>query len=750
MGSGVDRQYAEIPVDEYGASIIVSRQTLGELLGTQQVATNAAAQERLDFPIHTIPGGYRTSLQSLGNQPSHRVLLDNIKGWSSISGAAVSRRIRGLSKNLRVFSEHMVKGKLEIREQPEHRLAKTLRNPNDVFTMGDMLWLLAWHLQQVGEGYWQKLTDGMGLVNQLWPLPPENVSPVFTDTATLVGWMVRDGKGKEFALEANEICRFWTPDPKTLFSSMGVLGPMATEYDQSRFLEDHLKGHFENDATPRMVIIGKDSHATVQDGVQRDFHRKWRAMHNARVGTARSLPAFIPPGWDIKELNAHGNAADVIPLKEANRRQTMAGYGVPGSVVGMDENVNRATAEALDWIFDKNTITHYTDIISEVLTTRIAEEFDSRLRVGFREFVQPDKEHVLKQEKQDLDKGVRSVQQVITARGGNPKDAPWGEKPILGFSLGPYDGDFSVEDRLEIVGASAVLGSSSVSKSTSNGNKRRNIRTLSMTRDDPMDVDAAQRRAIAHGQQFVKPLVAAVLRVLKSQKIHIAEQLQELTPQELVLSPKLSMEPRNRQLAVVRAISEAALKKLFDPRTWDEVFAAAVADHLAQPFLAAASDATRTVAKEEFIFSIMAQEAVRTQTFKLAGQVNQTTLRKVAHAVQGAVDNAEGAAGIVKRLEQTFGRNRARVIARTEIITAVQEGQVHGWRSTGEVPGKQWHVSGNNTRESHFAADGQEVMLEAMFVLGSGAYANAPGDTRLTAGDRVNCQCFMTPIILQK
>ena len=748
MGSDVDTaRYAEIPVDEYGASIMVSRQTLGELLGTQQIERNAAVQERLDFPIHSIPGGYRTSLQGLGNQPSHRVLLDNIKGWSSISGAAVSRRIRGLSKNLRVFSEHMVKGKIELREQPEHRLAQTLRNPNDVFTMGDMLWLLAWHLQQVGEGYWQKLTDGMGLVNQFWPLPPENVSPVFSDTAALVGWMVKDGKGKEFALDANEICRFWTPDPKTLFSSMGVLGPMATEYDQSRFLEDHLKGHFENDATPRMAIIGKDSNATVPDGAQRDFHRKWRAMHNSRVGTARSLPAFIPPGWDIKELSSHGSAADVIPLKEANRRQTMAGYGVPGTVVGMDENVNRATAEAQDWIFDKNTITHYTDIISEVLTTRVAEEFDTRLRVGFREFVQPDKEHVLKQEEQDLTRGVRSVQQVLMSRGGDASDAPWGEKPILGFNLGPYDGDFSVEDRLKVIGATVALGSASVSKSSDSGNKRRSISTLSMTRDEPMDVDAAQRRAIAHGQRFVKPLGAAVLRVLKSQKVHIAEQLQALTPQELILPPKLDAKPRS---VLKRTISEAVAKKLFDPRTWDGVFAAAVADHLAQPFIAAASDATRTVAKEEFIFSIMAQEAVRTQTFKLAGQVNQTTLRKVAHAVQGAVDNAEGAAGIVKRLEQTFGRNRARVIARTEIITAVQEGQVHGWRATGEVQGKSWHISGNNTRESHFSADGQQVMLEAMFVLGSGAYANAPGDTRLTAGDRVNCQCFMTPVILSQ
>ncbi len=729
--------YAEVPVDEYGASLLLPRELLGELM-----ARGSEPVERVDFPVIPLPVGNRSSLQGLGNQPSHAVLLDNIKGWPAIAGAAVSRRVRGLAKKLHVYSEHMQGGELVKREQPDHRLAATLKNPNSVFTLGDMLWLLTWHLQQVGEGYWQRINDGLGLTTELWPLPPSNVVPVADDQVGIAGYMVSDGKGNEHALGLDEVIRFWSPDPKTLFSSMGVLGPQAVEYDQSRFLEDHLRSHFENDATPKMAIVGKADQATIDPKVQRAFTRKWRSMYNARVGTARSMPAFIPAGWDIKEMSAHGAAAEVIPLRESNREQILASYGVPSTTVGLDKNVNRATAEANDFTFDKNTVTYYTDLIAEALTVRLATSFDPKLRVAFREFVAPDKAHDLAVEGQDLDKGVRSVQQILRDRNAKPSDAPWGEVPIQSSNVSPYDGNFSMEDRAKLIGASAI---SSAAPRTDAPKRLNRIGALSMTRDHPLDVEAAQRRAVAHGQQFTGPLTTAVLGVLKSQRLDVEEKLRALPAAEWLISPEVVIEPRSHG----RASGDIVANLVFNPAEWDGVFSAELEDHIREAFLAAANDATKTVAKEEFVFSMFSQEAVKTQTFKLAGQVDQTTLRHVAVSIQGALDNGEGVDGAIKRLRSVFNRPRARVIANTEILTAVQTGQLHGWRSTEQVIGKQWHVSGNNTRDSHSLADGQIVGLEELFILGSGAMCATPGDTTLDAADRVNCQCFVTPILIE-
>ena len=751
----MSESFVEVPVDESGASLHVPRALLSDLLDAANGTGERGHEQRVDFHINTLPVGSRSGMQALGNQPSHQVLLDNIKGWPSIAGRAIAQRMRGLAKNLHVFSHHIVDGKQEMREQPEHRLTTTLQKPNAVFTLGDMIWLLSWHLTQVGEGYWQKIKDRAGKTIELWPLPPAAVIPVADRELGIAGYLVRDGHGNEIPLALDEVIRFWNPDPLTLFGSIGNLGPIATEYDQSRFLEDHLKAIFEDNATPRMVIVGKADQASIDSKTQRAFHRKWKNLFNTRVGSARSLPAFIPAGWEMKELTTHGAANDVIELKESNREQTLAAFGVPGTVVGMDKNVNRATAEALDWIFDKNTITHYADLIAEGLTLRLAREFDPKLNIGFREFVAPDKTHVLVKEKQDLDKGVRSVQQVLRDRSEDPGDAPWGELPILPFGLSPYDGDFTVENRINALGTQGLAGAGAggntdaTSDSAPRKSRQRSIISIqSMTRDDPMDVDAAQRRAIAHGKRFAPPLGAAVLRVLRSQRLDILEKLAAIDANELLLPVEVvDMEPRQRE-AKMRTISENLAKRIFDPRNWSKVFSTVVEDHLVQPFAAAAQDATSTVAKKLFVFSTEAQNAIQHQTFKLADTVNRTTLRKVEKALQGSMDAAEGVAGTEKRLRKTFGRKRSIVIARTEVLTAVQTGQVTGWQSTGQVQGKQWNISGNNTRESHELTQGQRVTLGANFILGSGNTASNPGDTSLPPEDRVNCQCFLSPIII--
>ena len=740
--------YTQVDVDDHGASLMVPRQLLSELI---EQANGRADPVRADFPITNFPFGQRSSLQTLGNQPTHEVLLDNVKGWPAIAGNAVAQRIRGLAKKLHVFSKHTIGGKVEVREQPDHRLSLTLSNPNPVFTLGDMLWLLTWHLQQVGEGYWQKINDGMGRVVEFWPLPPSAVTPVTSRELGVSGYLVKDGEGKEHALEMNEVIRFWNPDPKTLFGAMGRLGPQAIEFDQARFLEDHLKATFEDNATPRMAIIGKEGQASIDPKVQREFYRKWKNLFNARVGSARSVPAFIPPGWDLKELTTHGAANEVIPLRESNREHMLAAWGVPGTVLGMDKNLNRATAEALEWIFDKNTITHYTDLIAEGLTIRCARDFDPKLAVGFKDFVSPDKVHDLAREKQDLDEGVRTVQQVLRDRNENPADAPWGSLPILPFNLSPFDGDFKVEDRVKAIG---LQGSSSSGTDDRAGKKKRVHPTRddsihSMTRDHPMDVDAAQRRAIVLSKRFVSPLSGAVLRILKSQKIDVLERLAEFTPDQLLIPVPIALDKPRQRAAQMRTIAESLAKKLFDPESWDRVFGAAMVDHIAEPFAAAAADATMIVAKETFVFSTFAQEAVEHQTFKLAGAVDATTLRRVKDALQGSLDSGEGTAGVANRLQSTFNRKRAKVIARTEVLTAVQQGQLQGWRSTELVQGKQWNISNNNTRDSHLLAAGQIVPLGADFVLGSGAQASAPGDTNLTAADRVNCQCFLSPVMTE-
>lgn len=97
--------------------------------------------------------------------------------------------------------------------------------------------------------------------------------------------------------------------------------------------------------------------------------------------------------------------------------------------------------------------------------------------------------------------------------------------------------------------------------------------------------------------------------------------------------------------------------------------------------------------------------------------------------------------------------NRARTVARTETIGAVNAGvfraaQLDAQDRGDPAPFKVWLATDDaRTRETHNAADKQRTLLSQPFEVG-GAQLLFPGDPRGPAQEVVNCRCSLLPIIL--
>lgn len=97
--------------------------------------------------------------------------------------------------------------------------------------------------------------------------------------------------------------------------------------------------------------------------------------------------------------------------------------------------------------------------------------------------------------------------------------------------------------------------------------------------------------------------------------------------------------------------------------------------------------------------------------------------------------------------------NRARTVARTETIGAVNAGvfraAVLDAQDRGDpAPFKVWLSTDDaRTRESHNTADKQRTLLSSPFDVG-GAALMFPGDPRGPAQEVINCRCTMLPITL--
>jgi hypothetical protein len=98
-------------------------------------------------------------------------------------------------------------------------------------------------------------------------------------------------------------------------------------------------------------------------------------------------------------------------------------------------------------------------------------------------------------------------------------------------------------------------------------------------------------------------------------------------------------------------------------------------------------------------------------------------------------------------------RNRARTVARTETMAAVNAGALRSAQLEAEARGdvapfKMWLATEDSrTRPTHRAADQQRTLLSEPFRVGTAALM-FPGDPRGPAAAVINCRCTLLPVVL--
>jgi uncharacterized protein with gpF-like domain len=86
---------------------------------------------------------------------------------------------------------------------------------------------------------------------------------------------------------------------------------------------------------------------------------------------------------------------------------------------------------------------------------------------------------------------------------------------------------------------------------------------------------------------------------------------------------------------------------------------------------------------------------------------------------------------------------RSAMIARTEVISASNQGLILAARQGSVVTTKTWlSASDERTRDDHLDADGQTVPIDQPFDVG-GEEMDAPGDPSASEENVINCRCIM-------
>lgn len=689
-------------------------------------------------------GTFRQGITQTENQPTpEQLLVEAFRGTQATASRAIARRLGDLELMVARRSRG-TRGEADYVEDPLHPLLSVLERPSPMLTRLQLLRLVAYWLNQTGDAYLLKVTNGAGRVRELWPMSPRNVERIAGDAAPVAGFVFHGERG-EVRYRVEEVVWIFDPDPAYPFQGLGAVGPQARKIDTATFADATIREHFQNDATPKTVLLAKDEASMPSPGARAEFEADWRNRYGRLTGTARNTPAFLPSGFDLRELLGTFDVEQTRALLEYLRDDLLMANGVPRSILGDVVDANRAAAETNQFVFDLHTIRPLTTLIADALTYQLAQpDYGPETFVLFRDFVAGDQDLRLREEAQDLATKVRSVNQVREDRG--LEAVAWGDLPIGTFGDVPYTGDEpEVFDPLPPQPGEPAAdddeGDGSDEDPEAPGGQVGEAEGRSRSRN-PVALVFAPRaewsRVLQRDRAWVPLAVRRLRRVFAAQRDQVLD----------VVSFHGS--------GTARAWSRAdELDLLFDGDDFRRLF-----DVLVTPIFIDSAQASRQNALEllrarpTLSFTDEAVRLLERRGAELVTNVNRTTKDRIRRTLAKGTAEGDSLQQLTARVRKVFAdasAMRARTIARTEVLQAVQFGQLEGYRDSGVVVGKRWNTAlDDRVRDSH-EIDGQTVEVGETFTLGDGEAADAPGlganGTRLSAANSINCRCFTTPVL---
>jgi len=181
----------------------------------------------------------------------------------------------------------------------------------------------------------------------MWVLRPDRITPVPDPYEFLVGWLYKaPGDGEDIPINVGELMRMVDPDPTDPYRGQGAVQAMLRDIDASRFTKEWQANFFLNSAQPGGLV---EMPLRLGDDEWVEFQQRWAQAHQGvskahRVAMLEQGAKWVPNSFSLKDLQ-------MAELDSLGRDKTLAAFGMPKSMIGVVEDVNRANAEAGEYVF---------------------------------------------------------------------------------------------------------------------------------------------------------------------------------------------------------------------------------------------------------------------------------------------------------------------------------------------------------------------------------------------------------------
>lgn len=234
-------------------------------------------------------------------------------------------------------------------EVTRHAALTLLRNPNYLMDRFEFFETGTQHYDTTGEFWWVAAFGSIRAAGplELWPMRPDRVRVVLNDHGDLTGYIYEGPDGERVPLERDIVIQARRPNPLDIYRGLGPLQALTIKLDANRLASEYNRNFFLNSAEPGGIIEIEDR---LDDDEFRELVVRWREQHQG-VANAHRVAILEQGKWIDRKYTMKDMAFP--ELAELSREDIREAFGYPKAMTGSTEDVNKASADAMERMFGR-------------------------------------------------------------------------------------------------------------------------------------------------------------------------------------------------------------------------------------------------------------------------------------------------------------------------------------------------------------------------------------------------------------
>lgn len=264
---------------------------------------------------------------------------------------------------------------MDSRQEVTQNLALMVFNkPNPFMTRQELIEVYAQHMGLTGEAWWQLVRPtGFAAPTQIWPLRPDRMTIHEDPDNYISGYEYRSPDGRRLFLDNEDVIFGRRPDPLSDYRGVGPVQSVLAKIDSVRYSDEWNRAFFLNSAEPGGIIkLNRD----LDDDEFRRLQFRWNEAHKGPENAHRVAILDAEEAEWIERQAVHRDM-QFAEMANINSEQIREAFGFPKPMLGTSENVNRANAEAGEYMFAKHILVPLLERIKSSLNTEFLPMFGS-------------------------------------------------------------------------------------------------------------------------------------------------------------------------------------------------------------------------------------------------------------------------------------------------------------------------------------------------------------------------------------